>query len=143
MHWDAAVREKGLLAITSCETAVSASLAPVKEGQFPLPGREVRPADLLIPRWAIGKDACLDFTVVSSLQRAMMQGATTTESVTDGFALQKAFDRKIAEAGADCRQAGLAFMFRKFIPQPKFVYILTARILFQSFSKNTFSFIKP
>ena len=92
MHWDAAVREKGLLAITSCETAVSASLAPVKEGQFPLPGREVRPADLLIPRWAIGKDACLDFTVVSSLQRAMMQEAATT----DGFALQKAFDRKIA-----------------------------------------------
>ena len=88
------------------QTAVSASLAPVKEGRFLLPGRDARPADLLIPRWAGGKDACLDVTVVSPLQRAMVQGAATT----DGFALQKAFDRKISKAGEDCRQAGLAFI---------------------------------
>ena len=88
------------------QTAVSASLAPVKEGRFLLPGRDARPADLLIPRWAGGRDACLDVTVVSPLQRAMVQGAATT----DGFALQKAFDRKISKAGEDCRQAGLAFI---------------------------------
>ena len=33
------------------QTAASASLAPVKEGRFLLPGRDARPADLLIPRW--------------------------------------------------------------------------------------------
>ena len=44
--------------------------------------------------------------MVSPLQRAMVQDAATT----DGFALQKAFDRKISKAGEDCRQAGLAFI---------------------------------
>ena len=66
----------------------------------------IRPADLLIPRWAGGKDACLDVTVVSPCQRAMVAGA----AATDGFALQKAFDRKVAKAGEDCRQMGLAFI---------------------------------
>ena len=56
------------------QTAASASLAPVKEGRFLLPGRDARPADLLIPRWEGGKDACLDVTVVSPLQQAMVQG---------------------------------------------------------------------
>ena len=88
------------------QTAVAASLAPVKEGRFLLPGKDARPADLLIPRWAGGKDACLDVTVVSPLQRAMVAGA----AATDGYALTKAFDRKVAKAAEDCRQAGLAFI---------------------------------
>ena len=35
-----------------------------------------------------------------------MQGAATT----DGYALKKAFDRKVARVGEPCRQAGLAFI---------------------------------
>ena len=71
-----------------------------------MPGRDARPADLLIPRWEGGKDACLDVTVVSPMQIAMVQGAATT----DGYALDKAFERKVAKAGEPCRQAGLAFI---------------------------------
>ena len=88
------------------QTASSAALAPVKEGRFLLPGRDARPADLLIPRWEGGKDTCLDVTVISPLQQAMVQGA----AATDGFALNKAFERKVARAGEPCRQAGLAFI---------------------------------
>ena len=36
----------------------------------------------------------------------MVQGAATT----DGYALKKAFDRKVARVGEPCRQAGLAFI---------------------------------
>ena len=71
-----------------------------------MPGLDARPADLLIPRWEGGKDACLDVTVVSPMQIAMVQGAATT----DGYALDKAFERKVAKAGEPCRQAGLAFI---------------------------------
>ena len=46
-------------------------LGSVKEGRFLLPGRDARPADLLIPRWSGGQDAALDVTVVSALQTAM------------------------------------------------------------------------
>ena len=88
------------------QTASAAALGPVKEGRFLLPGRDARPADLLIPRWEGGKDAALDVTVVSALQQAMVAGS----AVTDGYALTKAFDRKIARVGEACRQQGLAFI---------------------------------
>ena len=50
------------------DTAVSAGLAPVKEGRFLIPGADRRPADVLLPSWAGGRDAALDVTVVNSLQ---------------------------------------------------------------------------
>ena len=59
-----------------------------------------------MPRWEGGKDACLDVTVISPLQQAMVQGAATT----DGFALNTPFERKVTRAGEPCRQAGLAFI---------------------------------
>ena len=88
------------------QTAAAAALGPVKEGRFLLPGRDARPADLLIPRWEGGKDSALDVTVVSALQGAMVAGS----AATDGFAVGKAFDRKIAKVGEACRQEGIAFI---------------------------------
>ena len=49
------------------EMAVSAGLAPTKEGRFLLPGDDRRPADVFIPYWAGGRDAALDVTVVNPL----------------------------------------------------------------------------
>ena len=88
------------------QTAAAAALAPVKEGRFLLPGRDARPADLLIPRWCGGQDAALDVTVVSALQPAMVAGSATT----DNFAVTKAFQRKVAKAGEACRQEGISFV---------------------------------
>ena len=88
------------------QTAAAAALGPTKEGRFLLPGRDARPADLLLPRWTGGQDAALDVTVVSALQAAMVAGSATT----DGFALQKAFERKVARVGEACRQQGISFL---------------------------------
>ena len=88
------------------QTAAAAMLGPVKEGRFLLPGRDARPADLLIPRWSGGQDSALDVTVVSALQSAMVAGSATT----DGYALQRAFDRKVANAGEACRREGITFI---------------------------------
>ena len=60
------------------EMAVSASLGPIKEGRFLLPGDDRRPADVFIPYWAGGRDAALDVTVVNPLQAATLAGEATT-----------------------------------------------------------------
>ena len=88
------------------QSAAAAGLGPVKEGRFLLPGRDARPADLLIPRWTGGQDAALDVTVVSALQAAMVAGSATTDS----YAVGKAFERKVARVGEACRQQGISFI---------------------------------
>ena len=55
--------------------ASSAVLNPVKEGRFLLPGNDRRPADVLLPNWAAGRDAALDVTVVNPLQQATVHNA--------------------------------------------------------------------
>ena len=52
------------------EAASSASLAPVREERHLLPGSAARPGDLLIRRWADGKDAAIDVTVTGPLARS-------------------------------------------------------------------------
>ena len=52
-----------------------------------------------------GQDSALDVTVVSALQNAMVAGSATT----DGYALQRALDRKVANAGEACRREGITF----------------------------------
>ena len=64
----------------------------MKEGRALLPGTDKRPADKFIPHWAGGLDAALDVTVTHPLQDATRAGAATTA----GFALNKAYDRKVA-----------------------------------------------
>ena len=88
------------------EMAVSAGLAPTKEGRFLLPGDDRRPADVFIPYWAGGRDAALDVTVVNPLQAATVVGAATTP----GFALTYAHTRKMQGAAEDCRRQGIAFL---------------------------------
>ena len=86
--------------------AQSAALGPSKEGRFLLPGTDRRPADILIPHWAGGKDAALDVTVINPLQVATVTQAASTP----GSALSVAFNRKMNSAGELCRRQGLAFI---------------------------------
>ena len=88
------------------DTAASAGLAPVKEGRFLLPGADRRPADVLVPHWAGGRDVALDVTVVHPIQAATMPNAATTP----GFALSFAHDRKVRGAQEDCQRQGIAFI---------------------------------
>ena len=88
------------------ETAASAALAPAREGRHLLPGREARPADILLPRWSNGKDAALDVTVTSSLASSHVAGGAASA----GAALEKAYSRKVQGAAEACRQQGHAFV---------------------------------
>ena len=49
-----------------------AALSPVKEGRALLPGKDARPADVLLPSWHQGQNTALDITVVSPLQQALV-----------------------------------------------------------------------
>ena len=86
--------------------AAAAVLNPIKEGQHLLPGDSRRPADVLIPNWAQGRDAAMDITIIHPLQRETVAGAATSP----GHALSHAYDRKMRGAWEDCRQAGIAFI---------------------------------
>ena len=88
------------------ETAVAAGLGPVKEGRFLIPGADRRPADILVPNWAGGRDAALDVTVVTPLQSATMAEAATTP----GHSLNFAYERKVRGSEEDCRRQGIAFL---------------------------------
>ena len=61
-----------------CNTAVEAGLAPIKEGRALLPGTARRPADILIPAWAGGRNAALEVTITHPLQVGTRAGAFTT-----------------------------------------------------------------
>ena len=60
------------------DTAVASGLGPTKEGRFLLPDDGRRPADVLVPNWAGGRDAALDVTVVNPFQGATIAQAATT-----------------------------------------------------------------
>ena len=68
-------------------SAVSASLAPLREERALLPGVEQRPADVLLPHFSRGKHCCIDVCVVSSLQSQMVGGAANEA----GYALQSRY----------------------------------------------------
>jgi hypothetical protein len=87
-------------------TAQSAALGPVKEERYLLPGDGRKPADVLVPRWSQGKDACWDVTVIHPLQKALV----AREAEDPGYALTVAFDRKVTAAAEACRRQGLAFI---------------------------------
>ena len=86
--------------------AATAVLNPVKEGQHLLPGVDRRPADVLIPNWAQGRDAALDITIIHPLQHATVTGA----AANPGHALSHAYDRKIRGAWEECRREGIGFI---------------------------------
>ena len=57
------------------EAAASAALAPIKEAAHLLPGAAARPGDILIRRWADGKDGALDVTVTGPLAQSNVEAA--------------------------------------------------------------------
>ncbi len=86
--------------------AAAAQLAPRKEVRFLIPGRDSRPADVLLPQWSGGQDAALDITVVNPCQAAFVVGA----AATPGYALEQAHRRKMRGAEEACRAQGLNFL---------------------------------
>ena len=70
---------------------LAAGLGPVKEGRALLPGDDRRPADILVPNWAGGRDAAMDVTVVTPLQAVTVAEA----AITPGSALSFAYQRKV------------------------------------------------
>ena len=86
--------------------AVSAALAPTKEGRALLPGQGEKPADIFIPRWAGANDAALDVTVINPLQEAQVQGA----AATPGHALDAAQKRKLDKSWEACHRQGIEFI---------------------------------
>ena len=88
------------------QTAVAAGLGPTREGRFLLPGDDRRPADVMVPNWAGGRDAALDLTVVTPIQAQTLPQA----AFTPGHALTHAYERKMRGAEEDCRRQGIAFI---------------------------------
>lgn len=82
-HGDMIARHDQLLDVLY-EAASGASLAPVREERHLLPGSAARPGDLLIRRWADGKDAAIDVTVTVPLARFNVAAAA-----------DEAFNRKV------------------------------------------------
>ena len=86
-------------------TAVSASLAPLREERALLPGIEQRPADVLLPNFSGGLHCCVDVCVVSSLQTQLVAGAAEEA----GYALQHRYTQKWDKYGPACQAEGLVF----------------------------------
>ena len=88
------------------ETAAAADLGPTKEERHLLPGTTARPGDVMIRRWANGKDAAIDVTVTSPLASSYVVGAAAEA----GSTLEKACQRKLRETAEACRREGLVFL---------------------------------
>ena len=88
------------------EAAASADLGPTREERQLLPGTSARPGDVMIRRWASGKDAVIDVTVTGPLAASNVSAAAAEA----GAALTKACQRKLRETADACRQEGLVFL---------------------------------
>ena len=87
-------------------TAQAAGLAPQKEVRGLLPGTDLRPADILIPRWTAGRDTALDVTIIHPFQQATCD----REANDPGFSLRYAYDNKMRGTAELCRQQGIEFL---------------------------------
>ena len=72
--------------------ASQAALGPRKEPAGLLPGSDDRPADVLLPFWANGKDAALDISVVNPLQQELRKVARDGDS-----GVQHSFNMKMGK----------------------------------------------
>ena len=86
--------------------ARSAALGPRREAPGIVPNSIARPADILLPNWSRGRQAALDVSVISSLQRLTLAEA----AVTSGHALQVCVRRKLSANLPACRAAGIEFV---------------------------------
>ena len=87
------------------QVSSQAALSPVREERALLPGRDSRPADVLLPSWFQGLDTALDVTVVSPLQQALVAKAAEHP----GAALTHAYERKNRQSFEDCKTQGIHF----------------------------------
>ena len=87
-------------------TAQAAGLSPQKEVRGLLPGTDLRPADVLIPRWTAGRDTALDVSIIHPFQQA----TCAREANDPGFSLRFAYDNKMRGTAELCRQQGIEFL---------------------------------
>ena len=107
-HWGERITRHNNIRDHVHNLAASAVLNPTKEGRFILPGSDRRPADILLPNWAGGRDAALDVTVINPLQQQTVVQAADPD--TQGYALTFAVDRKLRGAAEDCQRQGIVFL---------------------------------
>ena len=86
--------------------ASQAALGPRKEPAGLLPGSDDRPADVLLPFWANGKDAALDVSVVNPLQQQLV-GQVAREGEKG---VQHAFNIKVGKYSERCEAEGIVFI---------------------------------
>ena len=86
--------------------ASQAALGPRKEPAGLLPGSDDRPADVLLPFWANGKDAALDVSVVNPLQQ-QLAGQVAREGANG---VQHAFNIKMGKYSERCKAEGIVFI---------------------------------
>ena len=86
--------------------AAQAALGPRKEPAGLLPGSDDRPADVLLPYWANGKDAALDISIVNPLQQALV-GQVAREGSSG---VQHSFNLKVRKYSERCEAEGLQFI---------------------------------
>ena len=86
--------------------AQTAALAPRRELPSLIPGSMSRPADVYLPSWERGRPAALDVTVISTMQSATIQGASTIQ----GHSLQVGEARKLAAHANACNDVGVSFI---------------------------------
>ena len=73
---------------------------------WPRTNVNARPGDVMIRRWASGKDGAIDVTVTGPLAATNVAAA----AVKAGAALESACKRKLRETADLCRQEGLVFL---------------------------------
>ena len=86
-------------------SAQSAALAPQREVPSLIPNSQSQPADIFLPCWKRDQPAALDVTVISTMQRATVNGAASTQ----GHALLVGEARKMLAHDA-CAAAGITFV---------------------------------
>ena len=86
--------------------AAQAALGPRKEPAGLLPGSDDRPADVLLPFWANGKDAALDISIVNPMQQALV-GQVAREGDSG---VQHTFNVKVRKYSERCEAEGFIFV---------------------------------
>ena len=81
--------------------AAEAGLGASKEVRFLLPGQDSRPADVLLPNWAVGEGCGARPHGYQSMGRA---------ATTPGYAITVAQNRKVQGTEEACRAQGISYL---------------------------------
>jgi hypothetical protein len=71
-----------------------------------IPGSLLRPADIFIPNWSMGRGVCLDFSGTSPLLTGNIQGSATTHL----YSASRAAEEKMKKYGEICSKHNLDFI---------------------------------